>query len=542
MVGMSTSPRLLYAPLVTHRAGPSLSKVWALVPSGMASARLFVFTFPLVFVVASWLAGAGLPYYIDNNETYLTYVHARNLEIWDPSEYGWLTAAATDPTLPQTEKVYAHNPNGPRYLHYLLLRAGIRDLPNQTLLLSLIATGLSVLLLWHLFNHHVLLVVPLAVVLDYSGFLAWTVNTYRVWTFVLYFGAILAVVRGRPGWLGLVTFAAFQVEYGLALFLGTTTTILAILIHGRRAWSLIATSALGAIVSLSLFAGQILWYAGWDGLVTDLTATFARRTTHGASTGIDQHLLKSVLGLIVLCVSVSRDAYNHVVGSILVVGLMAAPVLLLRGRRSEPHRFLVMLMISTTLGAVVTSTLLFNYFVEGFVFSQLPLATFLIAPAMGIVSLELQRLLAGRWPRPGLAALCGAMALLPLLAASVTMYRPPVAPDLIRLLATSYQGRSIVGPGISPELAFALTGGRAASIGGIGSSLSVPAVPADREQLASMRDADGTLTLACLDPVTPAHTKNPLFADCKDILADMAPRIRSTDAVGAGWTVARFEP
>ena len=93
--------------------------------------RVVVAGLPLVFVVCSWFAAAGFPYFLDNNETFLSYVHARNLEIWNPWEYGWLTAHGTDPQSPTTEFIYSHNPNAPRYLHFLLLRLGFRELPSH---------------------------------------------------------------------------------------------------------------------------------------------------------------------------------------------------------------------------------------------------------------------------------------------------------------------------------------------------------------------------------------------------------------------------
>jgi hypothetical protein len=96
-----------------------------------------------------------------------------------------------------------------------------------------------------------------------------------------------------------------------------------------------------------------------------------------------------------------------------------------------------------------------------------------------------------------------------LVIASLSSYRPPVSPDLIRLLTDEYQGRSIVGPGIIPELAFALTGGRAASTGGPTSSAGFPVMKADLVQLNSMPDADGKILLLCLDPVYQEHWSAP---------------------------------
>jgi len=76
---------------------------------------------------------------------------------------------------------YAQLPSAPRLLHYLLLGAGLRDLSWQTLVISLLGTALTAALLWRLFGQPALLVVPLAVVFDHAGFLAWTLNASRVW-------------------------------------------------------------------------------------------------------------------------------------------------------------------------------------------------------------------------------------------------------------------------------------------------------------------------------------------------------------------------
>jgi hypothetical protein len=510
--------------------------------SRAASIRIFVFALPIVFVVTSWFAGAGFPYYHDNNETFLVYVEARNLELWNPSEYSWLAATATDPTLPHAEHVYTHMPNGPRYLHYLLLRAGVRDLRYQTLLLSLTATILTVVLLWRVFNCSALSVVPLAIVLDYSGFLAWTINTYRVWIFALYFGMVLAVDRRRLFWVGVTAFAAFQADVGVALFVCTAGAAHALLAHRHRATLLILALAVGTFLSAGIFGIQVLSYYGWDGFMSELTATYARRGTNDAHMTIWTYLLHTWLGLLMLVSGVASEMYNPFVGVILYCGMIAAPWLLVRGRLTGPRRFLAVLSVSTTFGAIATSTLLHGYFVDAFVASQLPFATLLIAPSTGLVALELRRRLAACCPWKGLGAVCGAAVLLPLVASSVSHYRPPVVPDLIRLLATDYQNRSIVGPGITAEFAFAMTGGRSASIGGLGTSAGFPAVAADLERLRSMNDLDSPLLFLCLEPMYRGHATNPLFAACQDIVTDMAPRMRDTVASGRGWMLVRLDP
>ena len=502
--------------------------------------RILVHGLPLAFLVVSWVISAGFPYYLDSNETYLSYLHARNLEIWDPWKYSWLTAAATDPERPTTEHVYSHNPNAPRYVHYLLLRLGVRDLSLHVLAIGLLATGLTTLLLWRLFGHPATVAVPLAVALDYAGFLAWTVNTYRVWTFVLFFGMALAIERGRPLWFGVLTFALFQVEYAMALMLGVTMCTLAVMLYGRRSWRLIAASATGAVLSLALFAVQVLTYHGWDGLMGEIAHTYARRGPEGATGGPGRYLFQSWHGLLLLLDTMALETYNRVVLVVIVAGLTIATVKLLRGRYDGPRRVLASLLLATSLGAMATSALLHSYFVDTYVVSLLPCGVFLVALATGVVAVEIYDVTARLSHSQAVASYACLAALLPVVAASVTTYRPPIGVEYMSLLRTSFRDQAIVGPTVgqwlfAPELAFALTGGRAAQTG------SFEATPEDLERFAELRGPDGTLTYACLDTLyirRTARSGDPSV--CEVAEGRLVQRGHEVVADGFGWTVMRL--
>jgi hypothetical protein len=511
----------------------------------MPPVRLVVYGFPLAFVVYSWLAGAGLPYYLDSNETFLSYVHARNLDLWDPNQHGWLTAHTTDPLQPMVEGIYVHNPNGPRYLHYLLLRAGVRDLAPQVLILGLVAATLTSVLLARVFAGPGLLVVPLAVLLDYTGYLAWTVNTYRAWTFVLYFGLVLAVQRHRPLWVAIVTFALFQVEYGMALFMSVMMAVLATFTYGRRARSLVLAAAVGAVISLGIFAIQVLAFYGWDGFVHELAVTYARRGTAGAAMRPGTFAYQAWHGLARLGGEIAYITYNRAVLVAVIAGIVISLRTLLRGDETGRRLFLARLTVATVAGAIATSTLLYGYFTDSFVDSKLPLAVFLIAPSVGVVALELDYLLSFRWTSPHRTALCMAVALLPIVISSATHYQPPIAVDVFRLLQSEYRGRTIVAPSpapwmAGPHLAFALTGGRAVPSWGF----DVP--PQQLEHLEPLRDADGALTYVCVDTLylrelalRPEFTRR-YASHCDLAVARMASRGHTVVASGVGWGIVRL--
>jgi hypothetical protein len=310
--------------------------------------------------------------------------------------------------------------------------------------------------------------------------------------------------------------------------------------------------------------GQVLSFQGWDGLVAEGTTTYARRGTEHAPAGLGTFVEHAWRGLLLLSVAVAGETYNRVVALLLAAGVVAAPVLLRRPHLDEQQRFLATLLVATTAGAMATSTLLYGYFVDAFVDSLLPLGTFLITPALGLVALELRRVLEQRWQSAHLAAVCGALVLLPLVVASASLYRPPIAVGLFELLQHEYRGRSFVGPGYTAVLAFALSGGRAASTGtwqvetvkagpqgesAVVPDAGQPRVPtltsgpaASVERILSLREADGAINVVCLDPLYARHQEHPLAHDgCQAGLAELGSRVREVVGSGPGWVLARVD-
>src|SRR5689334_8965549 len=126
-----------------------------------------------------------MPYFRDSNETFLSYVHGKNMQLINPFTYSFLTSEVTSGFKSGKPEVYTHNPNLPRYANYLLLLAGIASLPAQVLVISVLATVISLILLRRFFgaivpdDERIRLIVMLAFAFDVTGFLWWTVNTYR---------------------------------------------------------------------------------------------------------------------------------------------------------------------------------------------------------------------------------------------------------------------------------------------------------------------------------------------------------------------------
>jgi hypothetical protein len=225
---------------------------------------------------------------------------------------------------------------------------------------------------------------------------------------------------------------------------------------------------------------------------------------------------------------------------VVLAGLTFAARTLIRRHGGDSELLLSRVIIATMAGAVATSTVLYGYFVDGFVVSLLPLSTLLIAPSTGLVALELRRLLAPLWSSPRLGAVSATIALLPIMVASAQHAEPPVAVELFHRLQTEYRGRTIIAPSVGPwmandALAFALTGGRAIRVSDLDATLD------DVRRFDTLRDQDGMLTYLCLDTVyLRQRYRSDAFNVCDLAEASMVPRGHQIVADGPGWFIMQI--
>ena len=106
-------------------------------------------------------------------------------------------------------------------------------------------------------------------------------------------------------------------------------------------------------------------------------------------------------------------------------------------------------------------------FADGSALSGLPLVSFVVAPALGVVALELRELFARLWDWRHLGTVTSALVLLPLVMSSVERYDPPIDYEQVRRLQNEVRAGTTSGASVSsslawPELFTALTGSRAA--------------------------------------------------------------------------------
>ena len=252
------------------------------------------------FVSLGWFLASteGLPYVLDNNETFSSLVHARNILRLGVRETFGLTdeAYGLEPT--QHPYVYTHGGNFPRFYALLLYVLGARTAEAQIAVTTFTVGLMGLLFAYHYFSRVAsplfALTYCLLLMTDYVMQTQWLVNTWRTWHHFFVFSSLLCVHglarRGRlPRWLAAVTLLNFAClayfEFVFATFVTLLATVYAGLIGRRRprrvlqGWLLIVG---GAVLGAAVLTAQLIGYLGWDGFLEDVRLTFLARNTAAA--------------------------------------------------------------------------------------------------------------------------------------------------------------------------------------------------------------------------------------------------------------------
>jgi hypothetical protein len=255
------------------------------------AAWAFVLAAYLVVFGALLIATKGLPYAVDNNESFSSLWHARNMASIPLGEtkgladevFAWHAAASP--------YVHTHQGNFPRLFAFLIYLLGARTIESQIILTTLTVGLVGI---WFAFRFLCKLGPPLfaalgclVLITDYGLFGQWQFDTYRVWYGFFFFGSLfwVSALEQRRGRLveivGILNFAAlFYGEYVFATFVAITAAAYALfeyVLKPRcllRAW--FAVAAGGATAALILTA-QLTAYMGWSGVEQDVSFTLAAR-------------------------------------------------------------------------------------------------------------------------------------------------------------------------------------------------------------------------------------------------------------------------
>jgi len=468
----------------------------------------------VLFAAYQWVYSGGFPYIKDGNETAMSYVHALNLYNYNPFATRFLTSTDTDFTKKATDarQVYTHNPNFPRYVHYILLLLGLKSFTAQVLLIIIVMTLVNMLALRRLlltllgngsYGGWLALVAMFGTLTDYIGFLAYTVNTYRTYVFCLLWLSLFLVIRPGKRWqLFAVVFMAFQLEYGFAIFVLVSTIALLLMHGGPRKLGLAAAALGGAAASMLVFLVQLITYLPY----TYIWQEFGRTSHRRGGAGFLSYFTTTLPGWGAKIQAVNSPALNAMLcwalATSIVICVRARTQARAPGEGASARLALASLYLSLTIGAVASSAALTDYFLDAFFGSLLPFMTFFNATAMALVASDLYELVrriswGGRPLRIAAGAAIGMLVLWPMARQSLRWWHdyPGLSGGYIDVLKKHYHKKPILVMGHFTYIPTAITEGRALWMSGE----EVDIANADFSRFDEFRDEKGELVFLCLD-------------------------------------------
>lgn len=257
---------------------------------GHASTIALVAAYAVIYAFLI-IRGDGIPFVMDNNETFAALNHAFNLWSFDFHRSFGLPDEAVSPWAAAHPVVHTHQGDFPRLYALLLYALGARDVTSQ-IWITTFTIGLASLLMAKSFFRRLAgdLYATIAVAMlmtDYLLFAQWQVNIYRVWHGFFLFAAFncaagLATWK-RSRWLiaTVATYAGLLYwELVFAAFVAVMVATYTIWTY-RNSFRLIfiagTAQAFGAFIGLAVLIAQLLLYLGWNDMIADLAYTYSAR-------------------------------------------------------------------------------------------------------------------------------------------------------------------------------------------------------------------------------------------------------------------------
>lgn len=258
--------------------------------------------------VTAWMLVSSqfLPYVTDNNESFSTLVHARNVMRFGVGVTAGLTDEANSPDRAAHPYLYTHEGNFPRIPALGLLLAGINRVEWQITVLAIVVGSLTTYLCFAVLSRiGGDLFAFLAVLIfgtDYLLYVQWQVNTFRVWHAFFLFASLWLIqriternARAIGAALLLNTMCLFYFEIVFAMFVAVFSCVYAAILHGSRPGRIVRiTGAIGAaaIASLGLLLAQLVGHFGLSVAWQDIRMTFLSRSVGDVSAGLEEHWRK----------------------------------------------------------------------------------------------------------------------------------------------------------------------------------------------------------------------------------------------------------
>ena len=235
--------------------------------------------------------GHGVPYVLDNNETYSALLHAHNLWNFDFFRSFGLADDVASPLQAAHPVIHTHQGDFPRLFAFILYAFGARTAESQ-IWITTFTVGIASLLLAKTFFTRVAgdlfaTIIVLILMTDYLLFAQWQVNIYRVWHGFFLF-ASLVCAHGLGDWSRRKWIIATVCLYACLLYWELIfASFVAVTAGAYTAWIyrrtprliLIAafTQSVGAAIGLGILITQVVLYLGWQDFLVDLKSTYGAR-------------------------------------------------------------------------------------------------------------------------------------------------------------------------------------------------------------------------------------------------------------------------
>ncbi len=243
--------------------------------------------------VYAYLIGVsdGLPYVMDNNESFSSLWHAHNALEHGMGRSAGLADEVFSPHAAAHPYVHTHQGNFPRLFAMLIYVAGARSIESQ-IVVTTFSVGMVAMVMAYLFFIRVggvlfATICTLLMITDYTVIAQWQVVTYRVWHMFFLFSSMLlvhAMAGSRwkswivPALVNFVCLAYFELIF--AAFVFAASGLYAIFLLWPNLKRLLTFGVIQG-TSLALGVGILLWqltlYLGWEGVKQDLYLTFIAR-------------------------------------------------------------------------------------------------------------------------------------------------------------------------------------------------------------------------------------------------------------------------
>jgi len=250
-----------------------------------------IFLVSIYSIFYGWVLSSsqGLPYVMDNNETYSSIAHARSIENFGIDKSFGLADEVFSPNINASPFVHSHQGNYPRLFSWVIHKMGANS-PESQIKITTFTIGLGALLAAFFFFSIIVgpqfgLLCCLFYLTDYLFFSQWQVVTYRVWYAFTFFFQFYSIERIRESkyWIFFLLLNTILFSYGELVFAAylLLASFLWAIFRSKNDIKLILliTSVIifGFLFSFSLFIFQGIGFLGYENFLQDINLTFNSR-------------------------------------------------------------------------------------------------------------------------------------------------------------------------------------------------------------------------------------------------------------------------